>query len=150
MGRTAGGSTAAAQSGPDWSRPARYGDISLSSGFRSDPRRVSVVSGGRNRASDTASGCRGWVATAPDVQLTYQAGSVLPLILSVDSTSDTTLLVNDPNGRWHCDDDGGNDGLNPALTFSEPLSGVYDIWIGSYRQGENAQATLSISELYSE
>jgi hypothetical protein len=59
-------------------------------------------------------------------------------------------LVNDPNGNWHCDDDGGNAGLNPALSFYNPSSGVYDIWIGSYAQGDNASASLSISELYSE
>ena len=96
------------------------------------------------------SGCAGWVSAAPDFELRYTAGSSLPLILSAASSSDTTILVNDPNGNWHCNDDGGNSGLNPALTFHNPASGTYDIWIGSYRQGENANASLSISELYSE
>ncbi|MBO6795537.1 hypothetical protein [Maricaulis sp.] len=135
--------------GPDYSLPALYGSVSLNSGFAPDPYRVNVVSGGQFAASDVRSGCRGWVAGPPDFELSFSAGS-LPLIISANSSSDTTLLINDPNGNWHCDDDGGNAGLNPALTFHNAMSGTYDIWIGSYRQGENANASLSISELYSE
>ena len=133
----------------DWSLPANFGSVSLSGGFTPDPYRVDIISGGSHRASEVRSGCAGWVSAAPDFELSFTAGS-LPLILSANSSSDTTILVNDPNGNWHCNDDGGNAGLNPALTFNNPASGTYDIWIGSYRQGENAQASLSISELFSE
>ncbi|MBR9826525.1 MAG: peptidase S1 [Alphaproteobacteria bacterium] len=133
----------------DYTLPATYGNATLRAGFQPDPYRVSIVSGGRHRANEVRSGCAGWVASAPDFQLTFSAGS-LPLIISAASSTDTTLLVNDPNGNWHCNDDGGNQGLNPALTFYNAMSGTYDIWIGSYSQGNNANATLSISELYSE
>ena len=133
----------------DWSLPANFGSVSLSGGFTPDPYRVDIISGGSHQASEVRSGCAGWVSAAPDFELSFTAGS-LPLILSANSSSDTTILVNDPNGNWHCNDDGGNAGLNPALTFNNPASGTYDIWIGSYRQGENAQASLSISELFSE
>jgi len=135
--------------GIDWSLPANFGSANLQGGFSPDPYRVNIVSGGSYRASSVWSGCAGWVSGAPDFELSFSAGS-LPLILSAASNSDTTILVNDPNGNWHCDDDGGNAGLNPALSFHNPVSGTYDIWIGSYSQGQNAQATLSISELYSE
>lgn len=135
--------------GPDFSLPALFGSVSLNSGFAPDPYRVNVVSGGQFSASDVRAGCRGWVSGAPDFELSFSAGS-LPLIISANSGSDTTLLINDPNGNWHCDDDGGNAGLNPAVTFHNAMSGTYDVWIGSYSQGENANATLSISELYSE
>ncbi len=133
----------------DWSLPANYGSVSLRGGFTPDPYRVDVVAGGSHQASEVRSGCAGWVSAAPDFELSFTAGS-LPLILSAASSSDTTILVNDPNGNWHCNDDGGNSGLNPALTFNNPASGTYDIWIGSYRQGNNPNATLSISEIYSE
>lgn len=136
-------------SGINMSAPASYGSVSLRSGFQPDPYRVNITSGGGYRADSVESGCAGWVASAPDFELTYSAGS-LPLILSVASNSDTTILINDPNGIWFCDDDGGNAGLNPSVRLDRPASGVYDIWIGSYRQGENATASLSISELYSE
>lgn len=135
--------------GIDWSLPAAFGNVSLATGFTPDPYRVNIISGGAHRASEVRNGCAGWVASAPDFQLTFSAGS-LPLIISAASGSDTTLLVNDPNGNWHCNDDGGNAGLNPALTFHNAASGTYDIWIGSYSQGDAANATLSISELYSE
>jgi hypothetical protein len=137
------------QSGINMSLPAAYGNATLRAGFQPDPYRISITSGGGYRADSVRAGCAGWVAAAPDFQLTYTAGS-LPLILSAASNSDTTLLVNDPNGNWFCDDDGGNAGLNPSLRFNNAASGVYDIWIGSYSQGNNATASLSISELYSE
>lgn len=135
--------------GPDYTLPSLFGSASLTSGFQPDPYRIDVVSGGPFAASDTQSGCRGYVAAAPDFELSFSAGS-LPLIISAASNSDTTLLINDPNGNWHCNDDGGNAGLNPAISFHNPMSGTYDIWIGSYSAGGNAEATLSISELYSE
>ena len=61
-----------------------YGTLQLRSGFSDDPRLVELSSGGRNQASDTASGCRGYVATAPDVRVIYSSGS-LPLMFSVAS-----------------------------------------------------------------
>tara|TARA_R110002072_G_scaffold79652_14_gene183590 strand:+ start:468 stop:1805 length:1338 start_codon:yes stop_codon:yes gene_type:complete len=137
------------RSGINMSAPAAYGSVSLRAGFQPDPYRVNITSGGGYRADSVRSGCAGWVASAPDFELTYSAGS-LPLIISAASNSDTTLLINDPNGNWFCDDDGGNAGLNPSLRFNNAASGVYDIWIGSYSQGNNASASLSISELYSE
>ncbi len=133
---------------PDSSLTASFSTISLSAGFTPDPYTVGLRSGGSIEASVVDSSCRGYVAEAPDVQLDYDSGS-LPLILSVSASADTTILVNDPNGNWHCDDDSG-EGLNPSLRFEKPLSGVYDIWVGTYSDSSFEQATLNISELYSE
>ncbi|WP_203291356.1 hypothetical protein [Maricaulis parjimensis] len=152
LGRTSGGGGGGGGGSYgriDWSLPANFGSVSLRGGFTPDPYRVDIVSGGTHQASEVRSGCSGWVSAAPDFELTFSPGS-LPLILSAASSGDTTILVNDPNGNWHCNDDGGNSGLNPALTFHNPAAGTYDIWIGSYRQGQNLNASLSISELYSE
>jgi hypothetical protein len=68
--------------------------------------------------------CRGFVAEAPDLRLFYTAGTA-PLIFFVEAEGDTTLLINDPNGEWHCDDDSGR-GLNAAITIEAPLA-QYDI-----------------------
>jgi hypothetical protein len=38
--------------------------------------------------------------------------------------------------------------MNPGLRIDNPQSGLYEIWVGTYSQG-NAQAVLSISELTS-
>ena len=130
----------------DWRLPANYGAVTLYSGFTPDPFTVNVVAGGQiNAGNSVSASCRGWISGAPDVELTYSAGS-LPLIISVNSGSDTTLVINGPDGRWYCDDDGG-EGLNPSLRWGSPPSGTYDIWVGSYN-GQGASATLSISELY--
>ena len=136
--------------GPDPALDPAYGDYALTSGFADDPRRIEMVAGGAHRAGTVLEGCPGWVAAAPDVRLRYQAGDVLPLILSADSTTDTTLLVRDPSGRWHCDDDGGNAAFNPAIEFASPRSGAYHIWVGTYAGESLDPATLVISELYSE
>ena len=126
-----------------------YGTISLSAGFSNDPRAISVVSGGSTPASNVGSNCSGYVSNAPDVRLMYSAGS-LPLIISVASDADTTLVVNAPDGRWYCDDDGGVNGLNPAIRFNGPQTGRYEIWVGSYRAGTNSRAAIYISEVGSQ
>jgi len=127
-----------------------YGTVNLSGGFTPDPYNVNVLSGGRIDASRTvSSSCRGFVADAPDVRLNFSAGS-LPLIISVNSSADTTLVVNGPDGQWYCDDDGGNAGLNPSLRFGSPQSGQYDIWVGTYGNASNQPAVVSISELYTQ
>lgn len=137
---------AGAASAQNYSLPSNYGDVTLYYGFSPDPFTVNLIAGGTIDASySVSSSCRGYITNAPDVQLNYSAGS-LPLIISVNSSSDTTLVINGPDGRWYCDDDGGAYGLNPSLRWNAPMSGTYDIWVGSY-SGQASQATLSISEL---
>ena len=134
---------------PSTSANPNYGTINLSAGFSNDPRVINVVSGGATSASSVGNNCAGWVSRASDVRLNYDAGS-LPLIISADSSDDTTLIVNGPDGRWYCDDDGGVNGLNPSIRFNNPQSGRYEIWVGSYREGVNSRARLHISELRSQ
>lgn len=130
----------------DTSERATYGDFRLSAGFADDPFVIEVTSGGQIDASNVSDGCTGMVARAPDAQLTYSAGS-LPLFIRTRSSSDTTLLINGPNGAWHCDDDSGG-GTNAEVSWNNPGSGVYDIWVGAYG-GNSGQAELHISELRS-
>lgn len=131
----------------DWSANPHAGTVRLSAGFTPDPYNISITAGGTIQASERFSGCRGYISHAPDVRLHWSSGNNLPLIISVSSQRDTTLVVNGPNGSWYCDDDSG-EGLNPSLRFGSPMSGQYDIWIGSYG-GDYVSGTLSISELYS-
>jgi hypothetical protein len=140
--------SASNSSGPDWSLNPTYGSTSLSAGFTPDPYVVSLQSGGPYDSSTyISSSCRGFIAQAPDYRLSYNAGS-WPLILSVDSAADTTLVVNGPDGQWYCDDDSGN-GLNPSLRWNNPPSGQYDIYIGTYGDAGLRDALLSISEVSS-
>lgn len=130
---------------PDFSLPPSYGSVDLQSGFDPDPYNVQVTSGGSIDAEVV--GCAGMIATAPDFRLNYVAGDVFPLIISTMSSDDTTLVINQPDGSWICDDDSGEN-FNASVTMETPMTGQYDIWVGSFF-GDNQPATLSISELYS-
>jgi hypothetical protein len=126
-----------------------YGTINLRTGFMPDPNVISVQSGGNLDASRVDSRCAGFITAAPDVRVVYSAAS-LPLIISVASRADTTLVVNGPDGRWYCDDDGGVAGMNPSLRFDHPASGRYEIWVGTYGHAALQDARLNISELTSQ
>lgn len=129
----------------DFSLDANYGSVALVGGFSPDPHVVDLVAGGPLAAESSAdSMCRGHVTAAPDYELTFTPGS-LDLYISALSDSDTTLVINDPSGNWICNDD--NNGFNPGIRFEGPAAGTYDIWVGTYREGDGAPARLEISEL---
>jgi hypothetical protein len=129
---------------PDASLRAAFGEVYLSSGFTPDPHRVSLTAGGSLAASNVSSSCEGRIAEAPDYQITYEAGS-LPLAIRTESSDDTTLVVNGPDGEWYCDDDSGG-GTNAQVYFAKPASGVYDIWVGVY-SGSPSRAQLVVTEV---
>lgn len=136
---------------PDFSLEPAYGAIDLVSGFTPDPHEVAISAGGSIDASVlNQPGCVGSIARAPDFRVNWTSGSSgLPLIFSVASDADTTLVVNDAEGNWVCDDDGGNEGLNPSITFANPASGQYDIWVGTFSSGDLQPSTLNVSEVSS-
>jgi hypothetical protein len=136
-------------SAQDTNADPNYGTVTLRSGFTPDPRVVPLQAGGDIAASEAGSSCAGFITDAPDVRLVYSAGS-LPLIISVDSGEDTTLVVNAPDGRFYCDDDSGVRGMNPMVRFNNPRSGRYEIWVGTYRAGATQRARLHISEIRSQ
>ncbi len=129
----------------DWSAQPTYGTADLSSGFAPDPYIVEMVAGGNIDLSATL-GYVGFVANAPDFDLIFTAGGLLPLVIRAESDADTTLLVNAPDGSWHLNDD--YDGLDPAIIFEDPQSGMYNIWVGTY-SSSTANARLLISEMSS-
>lgn len=129
---------------PSSGTTATYGEVYLGAGFLPDPHRVSLTAGGTIPASNVSSSCRGSIASAPDYQITYTAGS-LPFVIRTESASDTTLVVNGPDGQWYCDDDSAGN-RNAQVTFAKPASGVYDIWVGTY-DGGTTPAWLSVTEV---
>lgn len=132
---------AGALSAQDWQLQPTYGETELTAGFEPDPFEQSVVAGGSIDLSEL--GYYGYVADAPDFDLRYTSGEYQLTIKVENTTADTLLLVNGPDGRWHFNDDSA--GLDPAITFSPPRDGLYDIWIGTV-DGEYADATLVITE----
>ena len=125
---------------------ANFGEIRLNAGFTPDPYRVNLTAGGSIDAyTDTnlPGSCVGDISNAPDFEVTYSAGS-LPLVFRTRSSTDTTLIINGPDGRWYCDDDSWGDG-DVEVRFNRPASGTYDIWIGTFNGG-TASAALLITE----
>jgi hypothetical protein len=127
---------------PDWRLDSSYGSIDLDAGFWPDPELTSVRAGGS--VSLSSLGYSGYVAEAPDLDLYYDAGTSPLFIYVAEQDSDTVLLVNDPNGNWHYNDDGAG-GTRPGIRFSNPESGMYNVWIGTYGS-EMIDAVVAISE----
>ena len=119
-----------------------YGTATLRAGFTPDPRTTPVTAGGSTAVR--ISGCNGTVSTAPDLNLSWTGGGST-LYIYATSGSDTTLLVNLPNGDWTCDDDSlGN--RNPVVIVRNAPSGLYNIWSGTFGSG-TAAARVMISEI---
>lgn len=143
---------AAASARPDPALTTAYGGADLADGFPGDPRTQRIAAGGPINVSALGiAACTGWIARAPDYRVTWTAGaSGLPLVFSVVSEADTTLVINDAQGHWICDDDGGNEGLNPAITIAQPASGQYEVWVGTFEQGDLQPSTLHVSQRYAQ
>ncbi|WP_207541240.1 tetratricopeptide repeat protein [Sabulicella rubraurantiaca] len=130
---------------PDWRAAPRYATLNLRAGFQPDPREVQVDAGGPREARAIRPDCAGWIDfTRPDVDLNYEPGQY-PLVISATSATDTTIVVNDPAGNWHCNDD--LVGLDPGVVFQRPLRGNYNIWVGTLDRGRPQRATVRVSEV---
>jgi len=127
---------------------ASFGSVDLTVGFIDDPHTVSLIAGGPDSAASLDDNCVGFITRQqPDYDLNYEAGST-HLGIFVDAEVDTTLVINDPGGNWHCSDDASSlSNSNPGVLFNSPLSGEYNIWVGTYSDiGTNDSATLAITE----
>lgn len=137
-------SVASGDDSPNIELEPNYGSTNLRAGFTPDPFRKSILAGGSIPASRAKSGCEGNVSAAPDFQIFYDAGDA-DLTFLVQASDDTTLLINTPNGRWYCDDDSGGD-LDPKVKITNPQSGRYDIWVGTYGE-DMVQSDLQVTEI---
>ncbi len=136
-----------AEACPDYSAQPTFGQITLKQGFEPDPYRTAIVAGGGFSLQSCGFSDIGWVAVAPDFDLYYEVGSAgYALTIAVESTVDTILLVNDPDGTWYYDDDNGI-GEGALIRIANPKTGLYDIWIGTYAADSNTNGTLVITEL---
>ena len=139
-----GGTDTTAGAAPNIDLEPNYGTANLRGGFTPDPWTKSILAGGSSPASAAKAGCEGSVSSAPDIQIFFEPGDA-DLTFRVRASEDTTLLINTPNGRFYCDDDGAG-GVDPKVTITNPQSGRYDIWVGTYN-GSMVQSTLEVSEL---
>ncbi|MFC4728407.1 hypothetical protein [Coralloluteibacterium thermophilus] len=117
----------------------RYGDFTLGAGFTPDPQTASGRTGGAVDASTHGSHCTGMIDSTPDHRLTIT--SPVNLRISVDSTTDSTLVVVGP-GKVVCDDDSA--GALDARIVDRFQPGEYGIYVGHL--GDGGEYTLTISE----
>ncbi len=133
---------------PNYGLDPAYGSVRLNPGFMPDPHTVrNVWSGGNAYAGDcynVPAHCPGYVARAPDYRLRLSAESRFIRIFYVGD-SDSTLLINGPDGEWYCNDD-ANGTYHPAIEFDWASSGQYDIWVGTYYRDDGASGQLYITE----
>jgi uncharacterized protein YdgA (DUF945 family) len=127
-----------------------FGRYELHAGFSPDPHQTQLIAGGAaNLGSAMLDGtvtgaCVGFVsADRPDLELTYSAGPD-PLFIYTASDADSTIIVRDPAGNWHCNDDAPGLAYNAGVRFNQPLSGDYLIWVGTF-SGAFAEAVLFVS-----
>ncbi|WP_373353592.1 peptidase S1 [Pseudoroseicyclus sp. CXY001] len=137
----------AAQACPDWRGAPYFGEIRLNAGFVPDPYRRNITAGG----TQSLAGClgqnwAGYTTSRPDFDL-YWTGSSSQLTIAVQANVDSILLVSAPDGTFWYNDDAN--GFNPAITFSNPQQGLYDIWIGTYDGSRRNPGQLVITELNS-
>lgn len=130
-----------------WAMAPNYGEVQLGSGVFADPYVLDLDAGGYVDMQGRIESCRGFITENPDYRIQFTPGEQpAPLIFSVNSDVDTTLVINGPDGRWYCDDDSGVRGANPMLMFDAPGAGQYDIWVGIFGEPGTHPARLVISE----
>lgn len=125
-----------------------FGTESIDGGFVADPFKVNIIAGGPFDASTGDSNCSGYIAAdQPDFRIHYTPSNY-PLGIFVNSLIDTTLIVNTPDGSWECNDDFSElENNNSGILLTTPLTGQYDIWVGTYSQSDaGADAQLIITE----
>lgn len=126
-----------------WAQPSNFGTIQVATGFQPDPKTANGTSGGNRAATALQAGCQGFIAQQPDHILNLTT-PFRWLRVFAESSSDTTLVIQGPDGRIMCDDDTFD--RNPAVQQAF-APGSYRVWVGSYRQGENSAYVLKVTEL---
>ncbi len=116
----------------------RSGRHALATGFTPPLFSVAVQAGGPVAVEGLhlGPGCRGLVDRQPDFVLDW-TGRTMQLRFFVRSAADLTLVVQDPAGRFRCNDDvsPGTD-LQPMLDVFAATAGQYSVWIGAKTPGQ--------------
>jgi hypothetical protein len=129
----------------NFSLPPNSGSTSLTSGFVPDPFSIGISSGGSVNVSYLGGGCTGFATSAPDFSIFYTSGAFPLLRFYYIGSSDATLIINTPSGNYVCNDDSYGT-LNPTIDFNGPVSGRYDVWIGSFSSGGGSSGMLFVTE----
>ena len=137
-----GASQASAQACPSFQQSGSAASVDANSLW--SPRDFSVTAGGNIDLGLCGSvPGHGFIVQSPDFTIGYNNLNMgRDLEIRVNGSCDTVLLVNDANGQWHFSDD-ENGTFNPSMRLPNAPSGSYDIWVGTFSQG-NCGATMSM------
>ncbi|MBE9116517.1 hypothetical protein IQ249_11460 [Lusitaniella coriacea LEGE 07157] len=129
--------------------PPIFENVTVSPQFSPDPISVRGISGGSlparsaSNRDETATGpCVGFIDRPPDHTLTLTAFFDF-LSVEVESSEDTTMVVQGPGGVW-CNDDIA--GKNPGIA-GQWQAGPYQLWIGSYQKDKYHPYVLRITQI---
>ena len=110
-------------------QPSRNASPQVAIAASDGPSATAVRGGGADRNAVPGSGCSGFINNGqPTATVTFGGGA--PLSIYATSTTDTTILVASPDGKWHCSDDAN--GSNPGVTIANAGEGTYVVWIGTF------------------
>jgi hypothetical protein len=140
-----GGSTTLAQTdASDDLAPAAFLTMNLKAGFPLDPFVVSLNGGGEVDATTLDEACTGFISEAPNFTVNWE-GEVEAFDIFYHSDFDPTLVLQLPDGAYLCNDDASNNLLDPELTVEAPAEGQYNLWVGSYDEGQLIPGLLVIT-----
>lgn len=137
-----------AQTALDPSLEPEAGTLEVVSSFNPDPYRVPLVGGGDIDANSRGLGqdCVGFIANQPDFRLSAQ--NELPLLrfifIADTITSDTSLVVRTPDGRFLCNDNVFGI-FNPMVDVVDPIAGDYVVWVGGFSAVTSVYGDLYIT-----
>ena len=155
---------ARAQQMLDPNADSNFGGETLRTGFTPDPWSFRLTAGGGRHPVNVADlgmvdafdglPCgRSFVTRRPDFHFRFEAGVVFSLLrfyVVTQNGSDATMVINQPNGQWRCNDDhnrGWSNPTMPVIDFIQPAPGRYDIWVGSFDATAHNEALLYVTEL---
>jgi hypothetical protein len=134
--------------GLDYSLESNYGETTIGDTAALETYQLEMLSGGSVYVPDLnlGPGCSGYVTSAPDFQITYDGNAAdLRIFFISDDGTDTTLVINSATGAWLCNDDAPGY-RHPMVEIDSPVTGVYDIWVGTYGGTSTTPGTLYITE----
>lgn len=122
-----------------------YGAFEIDADDVATVREFKMIAGGPVPAEYAASeACSGFVTTQPDFLIDWDPNSDGFLRFYAMSASDTTLVVQDPSGDFHCDDDSYNN-MNPRIDFQDSEAGEYAVWVGVFYPEERPGTAFGIT-----
>jgi len=121
-----------------------YGILTANSNTLANNPTTQITAGGIVSVNYLGEHCTGYAANAPDyrVELNEALSALIFQFEAATQGDDTTLIVQDPAGQWHCNDDFNQ--LNPGLSIENAATGRYSVWVGSYAEGNFHNGSLSV------